>query len=337
MEIKTAVILLNLGGPQNLKQVKPFLFSLFYDKTILNMPKPIRWIVAKLISSLRNKKAKNIYSLMGGKSPIIDETNKQAIALQKELDKEKYKVFICMRHSEPNIDELQKQIKNYKPDQIIGIPLYPQFSYTTTHSAIEQIKEKFKDIKLKFIGCFYTCPKYIKTQVDLIKEAIKNNNVELNKAILLFSAHSLPIRIIEEGDPYQSQIQKTVDLITQQLPKQLEYKITYQSKVGPIKWLEPKTEDEIEKACKQEKEIVIVPISFVSEHSETLVELDIEYAEIAQKSNTKYVRVKTVGTEKDFISCLKDLVESCTNNEHQITSQQKTRLCDEKFKYCSCR
>ena len=336
MAIKTAVILLNLGGPSSLDKVKPFLFSLFYDKTIINLPNPFRWLIAKLISNLRNSKAKKIYSLIGGKSPIVEETKNQATALQQQLDEKKYKVFVCMRHSSPNIDQLEKEIEDYKPDQIIGIPLYPQFSYTTSYSAIEEIKNRFKNIKLKFIGCFYTCPKYIQAQSFLINQAIEKNQIELDKAILLFSAHSLPIKIIQKGDPYQSQIQKTVELILKEIPK-IEHKITYQSKVGPIKWLEPKTEDEIKKACIEKKQIIIVPISFVSEHSETLVELDIEYADIAKKYSNKYIRVSTVRNNQKFISCLKDLVENCTNQEQQTTSQQQVRLCDEKFKYCICR
>lgn len=337
MAVKTAVVLLNLGGPGNLDQVKPFLFSLFYDKTILNIPNPFRWIMAKIISNLRHKKAKKIYSLIGGKSPIVEETIKQAKLLEKELRGEKkFKVFICMRHSYPNINHLEKQIENYKPDKIIAIPLYPQFSYTTTHSAIEQIKQKFKTINCKFIGCFYSCPEFIQAQTDLIIKTIKNNNIDINNAIILFSAHSLPIKIIQQGDPYQWQTEQTVQLIINKLPK-IEYKITYQSKVGPIKWLEPKTEDQIQLACQENKQIIIVPISFVSEHSETLVELDIEYAKIAQKNNIKYVRVPTLQDQPKFISCLKQLVENCLTQDQDISSDKGIRLCDKKFKYCVCK
>jgi ferrochelatase len=336
MEVKTAVVLLNLGGPQSLNQVQKFLFSLFYDKTIINLPNPLRWIIAKIISITRTKKAKDIYSLLGGRSPIVEETNKQAEELQKELEKisSNLKVFVCMRHSEPNIDRLDKNIRLYKPDQIVAIPLYPQFSYTTTHSAVEQIKERFIDIKTKFIGCFYSHPDFIDAQVDLINEAL--SQVDLNQTILLFSAHGLPISIIKAGDPYQSQIEKTVEMIINKLPK-VDYKITYQSRVGPVKWLEPNTEHEILHACNNNKQIVIVPISFVSEHSETLVELDIEYAEIAKKNNTKYVRVPTVRANKKFISCLRSIIETSIQTEKVVTSSEEKRLCDPKFKYCICK
>jgi ferrochelatase len=336
MEIKTAIVLLNLGGPQSLDEVEKFLFSLFYDKTILNMPDPIRWLLAKIISKTRKNKAKNIYSLLGGKSPILDETNKQAEELQHELDKnnKNFKVFVCMRHAKPDINDLELQIKDYNPAQIIGIPLYPQFSYTTTHSAIEQIKSRFKNIKTKFIGCFYSAPEFIEAQVDLIKKALLQT--ELNKTIILFSAHSLPVKIIERGDPYQSQVEKTVAMVMQHLPN-VEYKITYQSRVGPVKWLEPNTETEIHIACDQNKQIILVPISFVSEHSETLVELDIEYGQIARDKNIKYVRVPTVRTDKKFIDCLKSIIEKSLQQNKDITSAEGKKLCEDKWGYCPCK
>jgi ferrochelatase len=332
MAIKTAVILLNLGGPQSLSQVKGFLFNLFYDKTILNIPNPLRYLIAKIISITRNKKAQKIYSLLGGRSPILAETIAQAQALQDQLDQENFKVFVCMRHANPNIDDLEKEITKYNPEQIIAIPLYPQFSYTTTHSAVEQIKERFKTIKTKFIGCFYSSKQFIDGQVELIQQALKE--VDKSKTTILFSAHSLPKKIIINGDPYQHQIEETVALIMKQIDG-VNYKITYQSKVGPVEWIGPNTEDVIIDLANKKEQIVIVPISFVSEHSETLVELDIDYAKLA--ANTKYVRVPALRTNKKFIACLKELVEQSIVQEKQITSNQGIRLCDSKFKYCICK
>jgi ferrochelatase len=336
METKVAVVLLNLGGPQSLDEVESFLFSLFYDKTILNLPNPLRWLLAKIISKSRKNKAKEIYKLLGGKSPIVEETLLQAKALQEELDleTEKFKVFICMRHSTPNIHQLEKDILEYQPTQIIGIPLYPQFSYTTTHSAVEQIKNTLKDFKVSFIGCFYSSPEFIEAQLELINLALEKT--DRSKTIILFSAHSLPVKIIKRGDPYQSQVEKTVNMIMEKIPN-VEHKITYQSKVGPVEWLGPNTEHEIQKACNNNQEIIVVPISFVSEHSETLVELDIEYAEIAKETNTKYIRVPTVRTEKKFIDCLKSIVKKSLAGNVDITSIEGKRLCDNKFKYCICK
>jgi len=334
MSKKIAVVLLNLGGPQNLGQVKEFLFSLFYDKYILNYPNPIRWLLAFIISTARKKKSQKIYQFLGGKSPIVDETKKQAEELQTILNKEKenkYKVFICMRHSAPGIHNLEKEIKEWQPQEIIGIPLYPQLSYTTTHSAINSIKNKFKNIK--FIGCFYNEPLFIKSQVKLIRQAIDKS--EIKNSIIIFSAHGLPVKIIEKGDPYQSQVEKTVELVVHQLPK-IKYIITYQSKIGKTKWLEPSTDQKIKETCKKKLDIILFPISFVSENSKTLVELDIEYAKIAEKQNVKYFRVQTVRIEKEFIECLKSLVLIALKQNKQITSATGERTCDKKFKQCLC-
>lgn len=332
---KIAVVLLNLGGPQSLKDVRKFLFNLFYDKQILRLPNPFRWLLAHIISIAREKKAQNIYKLLGGKSPIIEETLKQAEELQKTLknEKEKYKIFTCMKHSQPNINDLKEKIKEFNPNKIIGLPLYPQFSCTTTFSAIQEIKNTFKNIETKFIGCFFNEPNFIKSQVKLINEAINQTNIE--KSIVIFSAHSLPVKIIEQGDPYQFQIEETVKLIVEKLPK-INYVIAYQSKIGPVEWLKPSTEDEIKKATNKNQDIVLVPISFVSEHSETLVELDIEYAEIVKNKGIKYVRVPTTRIHKDFIESLKQLVLNANKQEKQITSAIDKRICDQKFKYCLC-
>lgn len=332
---KIAVVLLNLGGPQSLGGVRKFLFNLFYDKQILRLPNPFRWILAHIISIARRQKAQSIYKLLGGKSPIVEETLKQAEKLQKALENQQseYKVFICMKHSEPNINDLKQKIKEFNPDKMIGLPLYPQFSCTTTFSAINEIKDTFKNIETKFIGCFFNEPNFIESQIKLINEAISQINIE--KSIVIFSAHSLPVKIIEQGDPYQFQVEETVKLILEKLPK-INYVIAYQSKLGPVEWLKPSTEDEITKAAEKSQDIVLVPISFVSEHSETLVELDIEYAEIVKGKNIKYVRVPTTRTHEDFIQSLKQLVLNASKQEKQISSATGKRICDQKFKYCLC-
>ncbi len=332
---KIAVVLLNLGGPQNLDQVEDFLFSLFYDKTIINLPKPIRWLLAKLISKLRKKKSQKIYSLIGGKSPILEETTKQAKALEDLLltEKDNFKVYICMRHAKPDIKDLEKEIKLYNPKKIVCIPMYPQFSYTTTYSAVEEIKNTFKDIEIKTIGCFYSCPNFINAQTELIKQALERVE-NISNTTIVFSAHSLPVRIIEQGDPYQSQIEKTVKLVMTSFSN-IKHIITYQSKIGPVKWLTPNTKHIINKLNQEKQEIVVVPISFVSEHSETLVELDIDYKQIAKEAN--YIRVPTVGTNKNFITCLKNLVKISLERPKNITSFEGRRLCEDKFKYCICK
>ncbi len=338
---KTAVILFNLGGPDSLENVRPFLFNLFYDKNIIRVPNPFRWLIAKLISSRRTKTAQEIYKHMGGKSPILEETEKQRKALEQELKNKNIKIFISMRYSLPDSNEAIEQIKDYNPDNIILIPLYPQFSTTTTKSSVEDMMVKIKEINFKgnldMLCCYPTNEKFIEAHAENIRNTIsplKNKNIKI-----LFSAHSLPEKIIKQGDPYQWQIEQTVEKIIERLQiKDLNYKITYQSKVTPVKWLGPSTEDEIRVGAEEQKCIVVVPVAFVSEHSETLVELDIEYARIAAERKAEYFRVPTLGTSRIFISALAEIIKSFLKEEKNlVSSDKKTRICPTSFKGCICR
>lgn len=337
---KTAIILMNLGGPASLDDVKKFLFNLFYDKAIIRLPNPFRWIVAKLISSRREKTAKEIYDQMGGKSPILEETIKQKKALEERFGSD-IKFFISMRYTSPRSFEITKEISEYNPDQILLLPLYPQFSSTTTDSSIKEMISELEKVKLKekatSICCYFTNEKFIESHANKIKQTIaKLKNKEFK---LLFSAHGLPEKVIKDGDPYQWQIEETVKSIISKLKiKGLDYKITYQSRVGPMKWLEPYTEQEIENTCKEGKALVIVPIAFVSEHSETLVELDIEYAEIAKKHNIEYLRVPALGDCKIFISALEEIIKKFIQDKNFLVfSEKQARICPENFTNCICR
>ena len=336
---KTAIILMNLGGPASLDGVKPFLFNLFYDKAIIRLPNPFRWIVAKLISSRREKTAQAIYSHMGGKSPILEETIKQKRALEERFGGE-VKFFISMRYTSPRSFEITKEISEYSPDKILLLPLYPQFSSTTTDSSIKDMINELNKVGLKekttSICCYFTSDKFIESHVNKIKQTI--DKLKSKKFRLLFSAHGLPEKVITDGDPYQWQIEETVKSIISKLDlKNLDYKITYQSRVGPMKWLEPYTEKEIENTCKEGKAIVIVPIAFVSEHSETLVELDIEYAEIAKKYNIEYFRVGALGTCEIFISALEEIIKKFIQDKNSLVfSEKQVRICPENFTNCIC-
>ena len=347
---KTAIILMNLGGPSNLGEVKQFLFNLFYDRAIIRLPNPLRWFVAKLISSRRENTAIEIYKKLGGKSPILEETIKQKIALEDKLnncnpsqthDDDQYKLFISMRYSSPRSFEITKEISNYAPDEVILLPLYPQYSTTTTKSSIDDMLEQLDKINLKektkSICCYYTNSKFIESHVDKIKltlEKVKGKNFRI-----LFSAHGLPEKVIKDGDPYQWQIEETAKKIVERLNiENLDYKVTYQSRVGPMKWIEPYTESEIENACKEGKSLVIVPIAFVSEHSETLVELDMEYAEIAKRYKTEYFRVPALGNCEIFISSLEEIVKKFTLvTNFLVSSEKKSRICPENFIGCICK
>lgn len=338
---KTAVILLNLGGPSSLKEVKPFLFRLFSDKAIIRLPNPLRWLIAKIISIKRENTAKEIYARIGGSSPILSETIMQKNALIEELADENTKIFISMRYSEPSAKSVIKKIKEFEPNQILLLPLYPQFSTTTTDSSIRSIKKElnksgYKGV-VKIVGCYSTNENFIKAHIDLIKKTLKN--VKSKEYRILFSAHSLPEKIIKDGDPYQWQIEQSVNKIVKGLRiKDLDYKITYQSKVTPVKWLEPFTETEVKKAAEERKSLVIVPIAFVSEHSETLVELDIEYKEIADEKHIEYHRVPALGTNQHYIKTLAGIIRDFLKpKKNLVTSDKMSRICPNNFDKCICK
>jgi ferrochelatase len=311
---KVAVVLFNLGGPDNLEAVKPFLFNLFYDPAIISLPNPLRFILAKLISSRRTKTAEAIYKEMGGKSPIIEETKNQAIALERAISKQgKFKVFFFMRYWKPCVDDVINDVVKYKPDEVVLLPLYPQFSTTTTASGFkywrDNLKGRLEGVPMRSPCCYYDHTKFVESYTDLtLKEYAKAQ--KSGKPRVLFSAHGIPKNRIEMGDPYEYQVQKSVEAIVKKINvKNLDYKICYQSKVGPLEWLGPSTEHEIKMAAKVNIPLVIVPIAFVSEHSETLVELDIEYKHLAEQSGLKaYYRVPAITKHPKFIACLADIV-----------------------------
>ena len=319
MRHKTAIILFNLGGPSDLKAVKPFLFNLFNDPAIINYPQPFRYFLAKLISSRREAFAQKIYKNIGGKSPIFPETEKQVEALEKTLlkkNKDCFKVFINMRYSHPFADEVIEDVQKYVPNQIIMLPLYPQYSSTTTESSVNNFIKYYKKaglkIPYKIIREYPDHPLFIEAHGDKIIKVLKK--IDLNKYRILFSAHGLPKKIVDKGDIYPAHIKRTCKAIIKFLhikkPKILfDHVICYQSKVGRLEWIGPSTEDEILRAGRDGKNVIIVPVAFVSEHSETLVELDIEYKELAEKAGIKdYIRIATLSCDKKFIESLAMLI-----------------------------
>ncbi len=216
---KIAIVLFNLGGPDSLKAVRPFLFNLFFDKNIIKLPTYFRYFIAKIISFKRESTAKEIYKNIGGKSPIVLETQKQITALKKELKNNlnsDFEVFMCMRHWHPMSAEVLDKIEKYSPNEIIMLPLYPQFSTTTTGSSIENFKEELskREIKAdcKIICCYPEDEDFSKAHAELINKAIEKVYNKKNYRIL-FSAHGLPKKIIESGDPYQWQVERTVNSV----------------------------------------------------------------------------------------------------------------------------
>lgn len=323
---KRAIILCNLGGPDSLEAVRPFLFNLFNDKAIISVPWPFRTFLAWLISSRREETAKHIYSHMGGKSPILEETKAQADALQKLLS-EGDKVFIAMRYWHPFTVEVVKNVKAFAPDEIIFLPLYPQYSTTTTASSFALWKKECQvqglDVPTRLVCCYPSDPQFISAHVSLIRPLYKPG------MRLLFSAHGLPKKIIEKGDPYQWQVERTVAAIVKELAiAETEYQVSYQSRVGPLEWIGPATDAEILRAGGEKKSLLVVPVAFVSEHSETLVELDIEYKKLAEENGVpEYVRVPTLSVHPDYIG---GLVKLCNDSE------SVKRLCPSQCVQCGC-
>ena len=334
--MKKAVILFNLGGPDSLNAVEPFLFNLFNDPAIISLPSIIRYPLAKFISKRRTPIAKAIYAEMGGKSPILEETQAQANAIEKNLQNEEdeYKCFIVMRCWNPRATETIEKVKKFNPNQLILLPLYPQFSNATSGSSINEWLDICKKEKLttetKIVCCYPTEKDFILSYANLIKEKINLN--KLDETTLIFSAHGLPENKIKQGDPYQWQVEQSVKSLVEKLSiKKLNFILSYQSRVGPLKWIGPSTEKVIKEEAKKNKIIVVVPVAFVSEHSETLVELDIEYRKLAEENGSKdYVRVPAVTVNQDFINSLKSSILQASKGE-RLTSSIK---CLEKFKKC---
>ncbi len=335
--MKKAVILFNLGGPDKLSSVEPFLFNLFNDPAIISIPTIFRYPLAKFISKKRTPIAKNIYREIGNKSPILELTQDQAKVLEKKLsEKGNYKCFVVMRCWHPRAIDVISEVKKYNPNEIILLPLYPQFSASTSGSSINEWKDLCRkqkyQVKTKTICCYPTEANFIESHVQLIKATLKEINNSNFK--LIFSAHGLPENKIKKGDPYQWHVEKTVEEIMLKLSNEnIDHVISYQSRVGPLKWIGPSTESEIIKYSKEKKGIVIVPVAFVSEHSETLVELDIEYKKLADDNGCSfYKRVPALGVETNFINGLAKLVLKDVPDGNYVSSV----TCPKNFLKCPC-
>ncbi len=340
--MKKAVILFNLGGPDKLENVEPFLFNLFNDPAILSLPGFLRYPLAKLIANRRAPTAKKIYQELGGSSPILKLTEEQSHALESKLNQDDnstdYKCFIVMRCWHPRAENVVKEVIHYNPDEIILMPLYPQFSAATSGSSIKEwndicVKNNYK-VKTSTICCYPTDDNFVEAHKNEIIKKISN----LKNFKLIFSAHGLPEKNIKKGDPYQWQVEQSVYKIVKALNiKELDWILSYQSRVGPLKWIGPSTEDIIVENSKLGKHIVLVPIAFVSEHSETLVELDIEYKELADKNGCKnYSRVPALGTNENYIKAMSNLIINKHDYNFNGELFPPKLQCPNQFKKCPC-
>lgn len=308
--MRIAVVLFNLGGPDSLEAVRPFLTNLFSDPAILRLPALLRLPLAYGIAARRAPKARGIYRQIGGASPILGQTEAQARALETALGSDHdWRAFVCMRYWHPMTDEVVQQVRRFAPQRIVLLPLYPQFSTTTTGSSFKAWRDAMGRLATPTaeIHQYPADEGFIGASVDLVGQALAPGTR------LLFTAHGLPERIVQAGDPYPTQVETTARAIANRLPG-VDWRVCYQSRVGPLKWIGPSTEEELQRAAADKVAVVLYPLSFVSEHSETLVELDIDYRRLADNVGVPgFVRVPTVGTHPRFIAGLAQLVrDACS-------------------------
>ena len=338
---KKAVVLFNLGGPDTIESVQPFLYNLFNDPAIIDLPTFLRKPIAKIISKRRNKTAQEIYKLIGGKSPILENTMQQKEAITNYLKRKGHDilVFVSMRYWHPFSPDVIDQLAEFEPEEVLLVPLYPQYSSATTGSSFANwrkvCEEKNFQAKTFSVCCYPVNDGWIEAQANLLKIELEKC-AKPEEALVLFSAHGLPKKIINKGDPYQHQIEVSAQAIAKKADLSSEtWIVCYQSRVGPLEWIGPSTDSILEEAGKGQREVVLLPIAFVSEHSETLVELDIEYKELAHQSGVKsYYRVPAVSTHPSFISGLGDLILRSFEVQPEVCSEIGVKLCKREHLFC---
>ncbi len=318
----TAVLLINLGGPDSLDAVEPFLYNLFSDPDIMGYNRFILKPLARFISRKRSPQVREYYKLIGGRSPILELTHQQAEALKIGLSqisqiskKGRYEVFVAMRYWRPMIEDVIKEMLTLPLKKIIVLPLYPHYSVTTTGSSLNEFNRIWRRlgttaIEVSVVKEWYKNLHYIDAMGEIIKEALKANSLNLENCHIVFSAHGLPVKFIEKGDPYARHIEETVTLVSDRLGREGNYHLCYQSRVGPLKWLGPYTEEMLkELGGAGVKNVLLVPISFVSDHLETLYEMDILYKEAALRHGIKhYYRAPALNNSPLLIEALKEIV-----------------------------
>jgi ferrochelatase len=309
----TAVVLMNLGGPDSLAAIEPFLSNLFADPAIIDLPAALRLPLARIAARRRARVARRIYASLGGSSPLLANTKVQARALEQVLGPD-YRCFIAMRYWHPTSFDAARKVKQWRADDIICLPLYPQFSTTTTGSSIKEWRRAAAgeglDLPTRTI-CYYPDEKgLVDAMAELIRPALADARRFGRAPRLLLTAHGLPQKVVRAGDPYPRQVALTAAAVVDALSQpELDWRICYQSRVGPLKWIGPATDAEIRLAGRDRVPLVVAPIGFVSEHSETLVELDQDYLRLAEGCGVPlYIRVPTVGAMPSFVAALAALV-----------------------------
>jgi ferrochelatase len=317
--MKTGVLLFNLGGPETLDDVKPFLYRLFSDPEIIRIQwGPLRRAIAYTIATLRKKKSQGYYAQIGGGSPLRRLTEEQARALEGELKRRGLgaRVIVGMCAWRPFLSDAMAEVARSGIERLVVLPLFPQYSVTTTGGGfgiLQKIIERnpeFRTLDTRWVRNWHDDPEYIAAFTKSVASELAKFP-EPDRVHLLFSAHSIPESYVRNGDPYLDQTKSTVEAIVDALGRRNSYQLSFQSKIGPVKWLEPATNDVIvELGRKNASSVLIIPVSFVSEHIETLYELDILYKKVAQEAGLSDLRrVPTLNSDPDFISALAGIVQ----------------------------
>jgi ferrochelatase len=312
---RLAIVIFNLGGPDGPAAVRPCLFNLFNDPYIISLPQPFRWLLARLISTTRAPKSRAYYAHLGGGSPLLAETRAQAAALETAAASlaGTVKVFPFMRYWHPFARETVAEVKAFNPTRIVVLPLYPQFSTSTTATSLAEFTREARRQKLSAptdtICCYPTDAGFIDAMGAKLS-AVTAGRTDAPRVI--FCAHGLPLKTIAAGDPYQWQVERATEAVAAKAGvAKDDWVLAYQSRVGPLEWLGPSIEAEIERAGRERRPAIVVPIAFVSEHVETLFELDVTMRKLAEASGVpRYDRVATVRTDPTFIAGMVGMIRA---------------------------
>ena len=344
---RVAVVLFNLGGPDCPEAIRPFLLNLFRDPAILRVPFFIRPLLARIIARARVKPATENYAILGGRSPLLELTQDQARALEAVLSGAdiEARCFIAMRYWHPFSLQTAAQVRDWGADEVFLLPLYPHFSTTTTGSSLAAWREAAARVGLArpvtTLCCWFNDPAYVAATADIVRRSLADARAASDVPVrVLFSAHGLPETIVERGDPYQFQIESTVQSVVDRLggDERLDWQVCYQSRATPQKWLDPSTESAIEDAARDGVSVLVVPIAFVSEHSETLVELDVEYRELAEKMGVPgYFRAPAQNSDAGFIAALAGAVRTARDRGPGTCSFSGPRACPARHRDCPMR
>jgi ferrochelatase len=333
---RLAVVLFNLGGPDRPEAVRPFLLNLFSDPAIIRAPGPVRWMLARLISGRRANAARQIYARLGGGSPLRQNTEVQAAALETALVERglaaEVRCFIAMRYWHPLSDATAAAVRDWAPDRVVLLPLYPQYSTTTTASSLSQWRKAAQQARLHAttvaVCCYPTQEGFVSALARRVQAGIREAS-RAGRPRVLFSAHGLPARVVARGDPYPLHVALTAEAVGGALAaEEFDWVVCYQSRVGPLEWIRPYIDEALQRAAADGVPVVVAPIAFVSEHSETLVELDVEYRDLAAALGVPaYVRVPTVSADSTFIEGLGTLVAAAAEGDEALRSAKGGRLC----------